>query len=176
MLGRRGGRRGRGRPRREECVYPAESVRGDAVVVPQVELLEEKFELPRREAEAGVRGEHGRELGPVATEGKQREGRSWSGQRVRRKEVGSVSVVRWRPRAHAPAHGSVRALEDVLRDIFETEREFDLGRRGDCHGRLEGARDTARRAGEPRRPHRRVWFNSRDSSHFGPIDYIANLE
>ena len=54
----------------EEGVYPAESVRGDAVVVPQVELLEEKFELPRREAEAGVRGEHGRELGPVATEGK----------------------------------------------------------------------------------------------------------
>ena len=94
-------------------------------------------------------------------------GRSWSGQRVRRKEVGSVSVVRWRPRAHAPAHGSVRALEDVLRDIFETEREFDLGRRGDCHGRLEGARDTARRAGEPRRPqHRRLWFNSRDSTSF----------
>ena len=59
------------------------------------------------------------------------------------KRPGSVLVVRSRRRAHAPAHGSVRALEDVLRDINEAESEFALGRRGDCHGRLEGARDTA---------------------------------
>ena len=57
-------RRGRRWTRGEVRVDRAESVRGDPVVG-EVELGEEHLELPLLQAEAGVRGEDSRQLGPA---------------------------------------------------------------------------------------------------------------
>lgn len=49
-------------------------------------------------------------------------------------------IVTW----HAPGHGSIQTPEDVPGHVLETNRELDLGGRGDGHGRRRGGTEGTR--------------------------------